>query len=243
MTIKKILFVILSLFILVGSVSARKITSSRITISFKNEDDTAKVRINSSFLLLGTLNDYINRKYITNQNQFDKYYKYERPLMNYVDSIAKKDFNITLEEKWEFYISDELTKKMDSYYNKHQLIDSLFTNNEKKLSFISGVYLRYGEKINNDFYKIELTNSPKHATVYSLLKQLNCENILFKRIDNIPNIFVIYFQATDSIKKYFAVIEPEREKLIASKIKHFSFTNELRTYIAKKDLAIVEAFK
>lgn len=77
-----------------------------ITIKSRNEVDTTQVRINSTFFLLGTLNDYISHKYTTKQNQFDRYYDYEKPLMKYIDSVAKKDFKLTLLEDKNCFISE-----------------------------------------------------------------------------------------------------------------------------------------
>lgn len=218
-----------------------------VSLKKNNEADTINVRINSTFLLLGTLNDYINHKYVTQQNQFDRYYEYEKPLMKYVDSIAKKDFNIQLVEEKNCFVSNELSLKMNTFYNENKLIDNLFDSNEKKISFILGVYFRNGEKINNDIFKIQLANSPKNENVYKILKQLGCKNIFFKRLDNIPTQYIIYFQATKAIKEYFKIIESEVEKLLDSKIKSLRTTDEIkqnyREIMAKENLKIIELFK
>ena len=94
-----------------------------LTVKNRNEVDTTQVRINSTFFLLGTLNDYISHKYVTKQNQFDRYYGYEKPLMKYIDSVAKKDFKLTLLEEKNCFISEELSNKMNSYYLGNALED------------------------------------------------------------------------------------------------------------------------
>lgn len=216
-------------------------------VTFKNarQADTAQVRINSTFLLLGTLNDYISHNYVTRQNQFDRYYDYEKPLMKYVDSIARKDFKITLSEDKNCFLSEELSNKMNVYYIGNTLNDNLLDSDEKKLSFLLGVYLRNGENINDNVCKIQLANSPKHNNVYDILKKLNCPNIFFRRLDNYPRIYQIYFQPTEPMKKYFAAIALEKQKLLDSKLESLRYTKLTQAYqkaLEQENLAIVQLF-
>jgi hypothetical protein len=246
MNIKKILSIsiLLAFSNLFSQVTQTKIKG--VTIKNHNEVDTTQVRINSTFFLLGTLNDYISHKYVTKQNQFDRYYDYERPLMSYVDSIAKKDFKITFTEEKNCLLSEELSNKMNSYYIGNTLNDILFNSNEKKLSFLLGVYYRNGEKINDNIYKIQLANSPKRTNVYEFLNELNCQKIFFKRLDNFPRIYQIYFQPTEIMKKYFTTIEIEKEKLFNSKfesLRSMKITKEAyKRDIEKENLALIELF-
>jgi hypothetical protein len=217
-----------------------------VTIKNQNEVDTTQVRINSTFFLLGTLNDYISHNYVTKQNQFDRYYDYEKPLMKYIDSVAKKDFKLTLVEEKNCFISEELSNKMNSYYIGNTLDDNQFKSNEKKLSFLLGVYYRNGEKINDTIYKIQLANSPKYTNVYEFLNELNCQNIFFKRLDNIPRIYQIYFQPTEIMKKYFTTIELEKEKLFNSKfesLRSVNITKEAyKKAMEKENVALIALF-
>lgn len=217
-----------------------------VTIKNRNEVDTTQVRINSTFFLLGTLNDYISHKYVTKQNQFDRYYDYEKPLMKYIDSVAKKDFKLTLLNEKNCFISEELSNKMNSYYMGNALDISQFNSNEKKLSFLLGVYYRNGEKINDNIYEIQLANSPKYNNVYEFLNELNCQKIFFKRLDNIPTIYQIYFQPTEIMKKYFATIEIEKEKLFNSLIESFRSMKitkeEYKKEMEKENLELIELF-
>ncbi|GEM55301.1 hypothetical protein [Flavobacterium branchiophilum] len=217
-----------------------------VTIRNTNQIDTTKIKINSTFLLLGTLNDYMSYNYGSLENKFDRYYTTEKPLMKFVDSIVKKDFKINLIEDKNCFISKEMSNLMNSFYIKNNLNDSLFNSNEKKLSFLLGVYYRNGEKINDRIYKIQLANSPKHNNVYEFLKELNCQNIFFTRLDNIPTIYQIYFQPTEIIKKYFATIEIEKEKLFTSKIESLSLIKitkeEYKKEMEKENLEIIKLF-
>jgi len=246
MNIKNLLSYILLLTLTNMFSQVEKTKIKGVTFNKPNEVDTTQVRVNSTFLLLGTLNDYISYNYGNIKNKFDLYYKNEKPLKNFVDSIAKKDFNVNLIEEKNYLVSEKLSNLMNSFYIENNLNDSLFNSNEKKLSFLLGVYYRNGEKINDNIYKIQLANSSKHKNVYKYLKELNCQNILFKRLDNIPRIYQIYFQPTDIMKQYFATIETEKNKLLAS-TDEFSRTNEkLKEEIKKQkdieNLKIIEIF-
>ena len=246
MKIKNLLSFILVLTFSIAFSQIEKTKIKGVTLNKPNEIDTTQVRINSTFLLLGTLNDYISYNYGNIKNKFDLYYAGEKPLKNFVDSIAKKDFNVNLIEEKNYLVSKELSNLMNSFYIENNLNDSLFNNNEKKLSFLLGVYYRNGEKINDNIYKIQLANSSKHKNVYKYLKELNCQNILFKRLDNYPRIYKIYFQPTDIMKKYFKTIETEKNKLLASNDEYSRTNEKLKEELKKQkdieNLKIIEIF-
>ncbi|OYU83862.1 MAG: hypothetical protein CFE24_09415 [Flavobacterium sp. BFFFF2] len=218
-----------------------------VTIKKQHEVDTVQVSINSTYFLLGTLNDYINHHYASKKNQFDRYYDFEKPLMKYVDSIAKKDFNITLMEDKNVFFSEELSNEMNAFYAGTSLDEQQFKSIEKKLSFLLGVYYRNGEKINEQIYKIQLANSPKHKTVCAFLNELNCPKIFFKRLDNIPTIYQIYFQPTEIMKKYFATIETEKEKLFNSQLDSFSSLKiskaDYKKEMERESLEVIKLFE
>ncbi|WP_316828675.1 hypothetical protein [Pedobacter miscanthi] len=197
----------------------------------KTQADT--VKMNPEFLLLGTLSDYINRKYVNNEGQFDQYNAYEKSLKKYVDSLVKKTFNISMVEKGDHYISAEMSEKMEAFYRGDRLNDSiLYRSTENKLSFLTGVYLRYGEKINDNLYKIWLRNSAKHLNCYEILKQLGCVHIYYKHLNNIPASDFLYFKPTPLMKKYFATVAVYQESVLNDELSyHFkSSTNPKESY-------------
>ena len=102
------------------------------------------------------------------------------------------------------------------------------------------------EKINDNIYIIKLANSSKHKNVYEYLKELNCQNILFKRLDNYPRIYKIYFQPTDIMKKYFKTIDTEKNKLLASNDEYSRTNEKLKEELKKQkdieNLKIIEIF-
>lgn len=218
------------------------------TIRDPNAKDTAQVRVNPTFLLLGTLNDYNGYNRSTRKNQFDTYYPYEKPLMKYVDSIAQKDFSINLEEQKNVFVSDKLASKMKSFYADDLLMDSLLETDDKKLSYLLGVYLRNGEKLSDDVYKIQLANSRKHNNVYIFLKELECDAVFFKRVDGFPTIYYLYFKPTELMKKYFATVEVQKNKLLASEMASRRGTSEasqqtMKEAKEKHNLQLIEMFK
>lgn len=205
-----------------------------IILSGSNTVKSDTVNISSEFLLLGTLNDYIGRKWVNSEGQFDRYNSYEKPLMEFVDSVVKNVFKIALIKKGDHFVSEEMSKKMNAFYNGNHLIDSLlYADTEHKLSFLTGVYLRNGEKINGHLYKIRLINSPKHINCYEILKQLHCEKIYYNHLNNIPASDILYFEATPLIEKYFASVAVYQKKIQESMLNHLfkNSTDPKTTYL------------
>ncbi|SFB95985.1 hypothetical protein SAMN04489722_101353 [Algibacter lectus] len=209
----------------------------------------SKLEINQTFFLLGTLSDYMGRfSYVEEKNQFDRYYVFEKPLIRCIDSIAKKYFNTNIIEKDNKLYSEKLSRLMNTFYDDNNLIYSRFKNNNDKVSFILGVYYRNGMHIKDDIYKIQLANSPKHKNCYDFLKELGCESVFFKRLNNIPTQYKIYFKATDAIKAYIQKIETEHSKLFNEKILEYEKSiglpiEEIIKSLHKNDNLIIELMK
>jgi hypothetical protein len=238
----------LVLFILTQNVFSQVKNHDLASIYGQSKKQSDSVKMNIELLLLGTLNEYINRRYINSDGQFDRYNSYEKPLMKYVDSIVKKAFNITLIEKGDYYISEEMSRKMNAFYHGDRLIDSLlYLNTETKLSFLSGVFLRYGEKIDGNIYKIELINSVKHRNCYEIMKQLGCQKVYYKHLNNIPGRDILYFEATPLMERYFEFLTTYREKILDARIAYYfkSSTDPKKTYLelfGKEDKKVQSLF-
>lgn len=169
------------------------------------------------YFVLGTLSDYMGRfRYINREKQVDRYYPYEKPLVNYLTKYIKTELNIKLDTIFEKSnhcntYSDELSKILNSFYGtKDELINDKFETNTQICSFLSGVYYRYGDKLDTNVYKIQLANSPKHQICYEFLKRIGCKKIFYKYLKNIPVQFILYFEPTDELKTYLDFIESER---------------------------------
>ena len=199
------------------------------------------VSIDPVYFVLGTLSDYMGRfSYVKREKQVDRYYPFEKPLVNYLTLYIKTELNITVDTIFEKsnhceMYSDELSKKLNSFYGeKDELLSNKFETKNQFYSFLAGAYYRYGEKLDSSIYKIQLTNSPNHHICYELLKKSGCENVLYEYLKNIPAQFMYFFEPTEELKKYFDSIEFEKEILKKS------FYNEIEEMmkggITKKDM-------
>lgn len=99
---------------------------NELRIASENNKDSIAIKIDNSFFLLGTLNDYMGRKWVAKGEVFDRYYPFEKPVMKFVDSIVNKEYKISLIQKDNCFNSVEMSKKMNSYYNENELIHSFF---------------------------------------------------------------------------------------------------------------------
>lgn len=107
--------------------------------------------------------------------------------------------------------SEELSKTLNSFYGEDdKLINSKFSTDEQICSFLSGVYYRYGKRLDSSIYKIQMANSPKHQNCYDLLKRIGCEKIFYKYLRNIPAQSILYFEPSEDLKDYFGLIELEK---------------------------------
>jgi hypothetical protein len=202
---------------------------SQNSIDVKNQIDIEKININKEkltditpkvipiYFVLGTLSDYMGRfHYVERNKQVDKYNSSEKSMVDYLTEYIKNELNITVDTSTEKskirkMYSNKLSMTLNSFYGKEdELIDSLFKTNEQVYSFLTGVYFRYGDKLDTSIYKIQIANSPKHQTCYDFLKKIGCSRIFYKYIGNIPAQYILYFEPTVELKKYFDWIEHER---------------------------------
>lgn len=105
----------------------------------------------------------------------------------------------------------EFKKSLDDFHKSTESKDTvyvgtmksnLFKTNLQKISFIIGVYSRFGE-LNETKYCIRLFNSTsKYEYCVAILKQLKCTDIEKKIINNIPTNQLVYFKPSRELKKY-----------------------------------------
>lgn len=190
-----------------------------------NSSDTI---LDPTFFVLGTLSDYMGRfQYVDREKQVDRYYPFEKPLVNYLTGYIHKELYMVVDTVFEKsdhckMFSDELSKALNSFYGeKDELLNSKFETKNQIYSFLAGVYCRYGDKLDSSIYKIQLANSPKHQNCHEFLKQVGCENIFYQYLRHIPAQFIIYFEPTDELKRYLDSIEYERVAL------NNSFNNQI----------------
>jgi len=195
-------------------------TYAQINIEVKNTnlpDTISTASYDPIYFVLGTLGDYMGRfQYMERGKQIDRYYPFEKPLVDYLTRYIKAEIYIDVDTIFEQsnhseMFSDELSTTLNSFYGeKDELLDTKFETSNQIYSFLAGVYYRYGEKLDSSIYKIQLANSPKHQNCYELLKQIGCENIFYQYLRNIPAQYILYFEPTDVLEKYLDGIENER---------------------------------
>jgi hypothetical protein len=186
------------------------------------------------YFLLGTLSDYMGRfKYVARQNQVDSYYPYEKPLVNYLTKYIAQHLQIRVDTSFEKsghgrMDSPELAKRLNTYYNRRGLLaDSLFTTDAQINSFLLGNYFRYGRKLSEKVYKIQLANTLKAHLLGLQLQRAGCDRVLYKFLHNIPAQTIFYFTPSPKLLSYFNLIELENVKL------HNSFTNSVFQQVYK----------
>lgn len=208
----------------------------------KNQNPEKTIELDPFYFTLGTLWDYIGRfTYVDKDYQVDRYYASEKPLIYYLDNMIKKELNIDIiinpdDEKnvarYETF-SPALSTKINSFFkDNHLIIDSLKNLPQLNYSYLAGRYYRYGEKINDSIYAIQIANSADHTVCDSLLRRVGCTKIHFKYLKNIPAQFIYYFMPTNELERYFDYISKEKEEL------ENSFNAELRSRFRFSDTTL-----
>jgi len=188
----------------------------------KPQDSTNfEIKLNPDFFLLGTLSDYGGRFYsIDREKQIDKYYPYEISLMHYLTKFIFNNYQIKVDtvsligNKNSKMFSKIMANKLHNFYDeKGNLNNNIFDSEDKKYSFITGAFVRYGAVIQDNFYKIHIYNSSKDKVILALLKDLYCNKIAYKSLNGIPNSDIFYFEATPRLIKYFNTVKSENKSI------------------------------
>jgi len=217
-------------------------SQSNNELKTSNPKDTIRtVSFDSVYFVLGTLSDYMGRfQYVDREKQIDRYYPYEKPMVDFLTEYIKAEFNIIVDTIYNKsnhseMFSTELSKTLNNFYGKNdKLINSKFETQKQIYSFLAGVYYRYGEKLDSSIYKIQLANSPKHQNCYEFLKQVGCENILYQYLNNIPAQFILYFEPTDELYSYLDSIEFER--IVLKKSFYNQIEDMMKEHMTKEEL-------
>ncbi|RKD14455.1 hypothetical protein BCY91_08265 [Pelobium manganitolerans] len=124
-----------------------------------------------------------------------------------------------------------IAQKLNSYYNFQKSTDftpqgepilegtlkaAIFKNEQAKLAFIAGAFIRFGS-IENKQYVIRMGNSAsKMQALQSLLTDLGC-NPKLEIIPNIPKIARLTFSPTPKLTTYLNSYEPVRKEIALSR--------------------------
>lgn len=193
-----------------------------------------KVKVNDTFFILGTFEDYMGKNHDPRtKEQVDYYYSYEKPLAYYVDSLLKKNYpKMSLEirvskNRFEIY-SAYIETEFEQYYNYKPsgsytapgnepilhgvLKPDIFKTEQQRLSFLAGAYVRFGRD-NDTAYCMWVANSMSKAQMCNqLLKELNCKPS-YQIVHNIPTGHVLYFHPDEKVKRYLDNYDPLRKEV------------------------------
>ena len=212
-----------------------------------NEDQTSsnlsKIKIDPTYFVLGTLSDYMERFYYVNKkDQVDRYYAFEIPLINELDSIIQNDLELKIKIEisngsYETFNQD-LVLTLNSFYTPDKILnDSKFKDTTEICSFLTGRFYRYGTKLNDSIYKIQRANASNASLDTLLLKRIGCDNFGFKYLRNIPAQFIDYFIPTKRLESYFDLIDKSKKRYDASydTLKIRPFKNNMEDYLRLMD--------
>jgi hypothetical protein len=137
-----------------------------------------------------------------------------------------------------YIVSDSIAKNVNSFYDFKNidersqssgtnLWDTLYTGRLKEnifhdsteiYSFLFGVCMRFGEKLDTG-YKIRLLNSfSKSRFCMDLLKKIGCSETSSEFIATVPSQNIIYFKPTEKLCEYLVALEILRSQLSKSNI-------------------------
>ncbi|HLN21021.1 MAG TPA: hypothetical protein VK213_08020 [Bacteroidales bacterium] len=204
--------------------------------------------------ILGTLDDYMGRAlYPEVENRIDRFYDYEYPLIQKLDSlinplvsdyerrlgkdspnflIFSKQLTFLINRNYNYIDSHSRTMNHDTVYYG-VLRNNLFDSDLKKISFLTGAYIRYGNKTGN-LYSISLSNSvSKIKTCEVFLKDLGCKEVVYTISENTrPTGVRVTFHPTELLLRYFSnyfYLRDQIDKNFEKKIKKLKKKLERRT--------------
>jgi hypothetical protein len=207
------------------------LTTVLVVSGFYSHAQSQNKKLNE-FLILGTLNDYMGRELNPEDSTlFDRYYyPSEVRMMTTVDSLIKvtypKKIYDLVQKTGSTIQSDFLAKRFNVFYNfspgalstvngvkilRGELKDDIFHNEQEKLAFLAGVYLRFGNTCDSAYY-VSLPNAGSKAKICNkLLKELGCRP-LYHILRNIPVGHYVFFHPTPKVLTYLKRYEQLQEK-------------------------------
>lgn len=155
------------------------------------------------------------KELIDNKIDFEEIPDSERASHVYISSKScashiRNYFNF--EKEFSIYIDEESDLEHDVYVGR--IKEQKFKTTEQKLNYLKGVFIRYGQKLSDDTFKFNFTNSSVHFEfVQKILDQLG-EKILMceESLNQIPNHQSILFEPSNRLKKKLNSNSPKRHR-------------------------------
>lgn len=197
-----------------------------------------RIKLDPIYFVLGTLSDYMGRFYYVNKkDQIDRYYAFEVPLINELDSILQHDLKIKIkiESSNGIYetFNQDLALTLNSFYTADKKLNvHKFKDTIEIYSFLTGRFYRYGTKLNDSIYKIQMANASNAFLNSLLFKKIGCSNVGFKYLKHIPAQYIDYFTPTKQLDSFFDLIESQKKRYDASydSLKIRPFENNKKDY-------------
>lgn len=217
------------LVLMVLIVSAFNYSFGQFKFPQPKDSSNFEIKINPDYFLLGTFSDYINRFYRIDKNtQIDIYDADEESLAKYISTFIVQHYNIKNEVKiissrHSQIIIPSLAQQLNTRFfdEKGNYLNITLDSEDKMYSFLLGAYYRYGKHLDGNIYKIQVANSQKDIFLYRILKDLECDKLVYKFLRGyIPSSDFFFFEATPRMIKYFKTIEKEKEILDNSFLKN-----------------------
>lgn len=184
---------------------------------------------NEDLFLLGTFSNYrgisSEREYIdTAACEVDHYNYHEKKLADYIySSIARR------------YGGEVRMKKIPNRYHLYSrpqflILDSLYTQSrglridifstrDEALSYLHGVYLRFGRPVNDTLYSVRVHNS-NHGRFFAKISQpLGFSDVKVEELNTIPHTTVVYFKPMAEFLEFIRPTEKLKKKLSADEEK------------------------
>jgi len=172
-------------------------TSLRSYIMKIYSDESPEFVVEKNQYPFNSLTDILNSKKIA--EKMNSFYDF------------KNDGGFRMDPSFSKLKATEFRKSLDDFNKSTEPKDTVYVGKMKfnlfktklqKISFIIGVYSRFGEP-NKTRYCMRMFNSAsKYDYCVAILKQLKCSNIEMKIIYNIPTNQLVYFKPSRELKKY-----------------------------------------
>jgi hypothetical protein len=180
---------------------------------------------NDDYFILGTFSDYLGREYIdANTCEIDYYSLYEKELGNYIYALILQRYgedDTRLQKKGNRYYlySCPQFKEIDSLYrHSHGLLTkNIFSTDEQALSYMHGVYTRFGNIENDTTYHILVYNSNHGRFFDDIARHYGFTNIKRVERNTIPHATHVYFTPTEQFLKMIRPTEELKAILLQAK--------------------------
>lgn len=171
--------------LIITSILAFQPAYSQINKEEKNTNSTGTnktVSFEPVYFILGTLSDYMGRfQYVDRNKQVDRYYPFEKPLVDYLTKYIKKELNIVVDTVFEKshhskMFSDELSKTLNNFYGENdELLNNRFGTKARFILFWQGYITDTAKKLTLQFIKFNWQTPQSIKTAMSSSNKLGAK--------------------------------------------------------------------